>query len=140
MKKVATDPTDYLDSLDQLAQEDMKWLDGQISKIMVGQERILWEGVFWGGSEQNIIGYGAYNYDRPGGKKVEWFKIGLALQKNYISLYINAVEDGQYVTKTYEDELGKVKIGKSSVSFKSLDGVNKPQLLRLLQHAAKLMQ
>ncbi len=61
--------------------------------------------------------------------------IGIAIQKHYYSLYINAVEDNQYVVKKYKDELGKVKIGSSSVSFKKIEDINMETLKDIIDIA-----
>jgi hypothetical protein len=96
---------------------------------------VLWEGTFWGGTEQAIIGYGDYTITLSRGQKSEWFMVGLAAQKNYISIYVNAVEDGQYVAEKYRSELGKVKVGKSSISFKHLDDLDTDTLQKVLSIA-----
>jgi hypothetical protein len=135
MEKTGKDPSEYLDSLPDDRREDMKTLDRLISGVMQGHSRVMWEGVFWGGSEQTIIGYGDYVSKRARGQTVEWFMVGLALQKRYISLYVNAVEDGQYATEKYRSQLGKVKIGKSSISFERLADLNQEGLTQLLKVA-----
>lgn len=138
MEKSATDPNEFILGIPDPVRGDVARLDKEISKIMKGEERVLWTGTFWGGSEQTIIGYGDLTYEKKG-KKVEWFKIGLALQKNYISLYVNAVEDNRYLSQKYADQLGKVKVGASSISFKSLDDVNIPKLKEFLSRARVLL-
>jgi hypothetical protein len=135
MEKVKKSPDKHIDSLPECQREDLGTLDKKISAIMKGQPRVLWEGVFWGGSEQSIIGYGDISYPRSKNETVEWFMVGLAAQKNYISVYINAVTDGQYTVKKYAKKLGKVKVGSSSVSFKTLDGVNIEELLKVVKIA-----
>ncbi|WP_154661551.1 DUF1801 domain-containing protein [Bacillus ndiopicus] len=82
-----------------------------------------------------MIGYGDYTYQRSDKKQVHWFMIGIAIQKHYYSLYINAVEDNQYVVKKYKDELGKVKIGSSSVSFKKIEDINMETLKDIIDIA-----
>jgi hypothetical protein len=72
----------------------------------------MWEGVFWGGSEQRIIGYGNFSYQRSDKKQVEWFLVGLTRQKNYFSVYVNAVEGKHYLAELYGSRLGKVKTEK----------------------------
>ena len=134
MEKVKASPDAYIESLPEEVRPSIEKLDKEISKIFTGKPRVLWTGKFWGGSEQNIIGYGDLIYERRG-KRTEWFSIGLALQRNYISLYVNAVEDGKYLGQRYGKELGKVKIGASSVSFKSLDDVDMAMLRRMLKQA-----
>jgi hypothetical protein len=140
MQKVKKSPDKHIESLPEGQREDVRSLDKKISKIFTGQTRVLWEGVFWGGSEQNIIGYGDFNYKRSAKETVEWFMVGLAAQKNYISVYINAAEDGQYISKKYGDKLGKVKIGSSSVSFKKLEDVNIKELLKLVEIAKRQLK
>ena len=85
MEKTSRNVDEYLASLPEGVRGDMQALDREITEVMQGQTRKLWEGMFWGGGEQSIIGYGDYYYERPR-KTVEWFMVGLALQKNYISV------------------------------------------------------
>lgn len=139
MEKVKTSPDTFIASLADGTRESIEKLDKEIAKIMKGETRTLWKGTFWGGSEQSIIGYGDLVYDRKG-KTVNWFKIGLAVQKNYISLYVNAVEDNKYLGQTLGPDLGKVNIGASSISFKRLDDVDLPKLRELLKRAKALLK
>jgi hypothetical protein len=139
MEKVSTPPDAYITSLPDEIRSAIERLDKEIRKIFKGGERVLWKGKFWGGSEQNIIGYGDYRYDRKG-KTVEWFYVGLAVQKNYISLYVNAVENSKYLSQTYADQLGKVKVGASSISFKRLEDVDLLKLLEMLKRAKTLLK
>lgn len=117
----------------------MARLDEQISSLMSDQPKILWEGKFWGGSDQKIIGYGLYTYENSKRDTVEWFIVGLAAQKNYISIYVNATDGRSYLTEQYAGKLGKVKIGKSSISFNSIDDINLDELSNLIVDAKRLM-
>lgn len=137
MKKTRRNPTVYLASLPAGVREPMQRLDRVCSRILKGTGRRLWEGVFWGGTPQVIIGYGDFTQSRPRGKTVEWFMVGLALQKNYISLYVNAVEGGQYLTHKYKPRLGKVKIGSASISFRHLEDVDLNALTELVTTARR---
>ncbi len=133
------EPTD--DDVDaflaDLGSDDMATLDTHIADVF-GADRVLWRGIFWGGSEQAIIGYGDWTYRRPGKPDVNWFMVGLAQQKNAISVYIMAVEDGQYAVKKYADTFAsgtgaKPKVGSSVVSFKRLSDVDLEALLRVIR-------
>lgn len=128
-----TDPSAYLDSLPEEYREPMRQLDGMIAEIFEGQPRTLWEGTFWGGSEQNIIGYGVLKTGRD--QKTEWFMVGLAQQKNYISVYVNAVSGDHYVAELYRSRLGKVKVGKASISFRRIEDVDLDVLAEVLRTA-----
>jgi hypothetical protein len=135
MKKVDRSVDDYLKSLPEENKADMLQLDSEITKRMPGVEKVIWEGVFWGGSEQSIIGYGDVKCERPGKETIEWFMVGLARQKNYISVYINATEDGKYIVKKYAGQLGNVKTGSGSISIRKLSDVNFDVLMSLIEKA-----
>ena len=128
MKKNSTDIDSFLASLPDESKDDMIKLDNEISKIMKGEVRDLWGGKFWGGSEQSIIGYGDCDYTNSKKEIVKWFMVGLALQKNYISVYLST-----YNVKEHAAKLGKVKTGSSSISFKRLEDINLNELLKLVE-------
>ncbi len=135
MEKVDTPPDEFLASLPDETRGPMTELDAIITSCLPGRTRVLWEGPFWGGSDQRIIGYGTIVQPRPPGEPVEWFLVGLARQKRYFSLYINAVLDGSYLLARYADRLGTVKTGSASLSFSSLDDVDLDELKALLTQA-----
>jgi len=133
-----TPPDEHIASLPDGVREDIATLDAEIAKVMVGHERVLWEGVFWGGSQQRIIGYGSYRYRGRSGAEGEWFVVGLAAQKNYLSLYVNAAADGTSLAKLYAPRLGKVKAGSANLQFKRLSDVDQPVLLEMVGRARDL--
>ncbi len=132
-------PDEYLASIDDEAiRAQMIRLDSLVAAAMPGRCRVLWEGVFWGGTEQSIIGYGDLVQARPKGKTVEWFLVGLARQKKHFSLYVNAVDDGAYLGHQYADRLGKAKVGAANITFTRVDGVDLDALGELLDRADEL--
>ena len=139
MEITGTDPSDHIESLPDDFRGDIALLDAEITKRMPGASRVLWEGKFWGGSDQNIIGYGRFAYTNASGKDVEWFMVGLAAQKNYISMYVNAVDDDGYLLARYADRLGKVKIGSASISFDSVEDVDLDALMELVEKAGQCL-
>ena len=127
---------DYLGSIDDDdVRSVMIELDGVIAAALPGRRRVLWQGIFWGGTEQSIIGYGSVTQPRPRGEDVNWFLIGLARQKSNYSIYVNAVEDGAYLGKRYAAQLGKVKLGSASIGFKRGDDIDREGLTSLLRRA-----
>jgi hypothetical protein len=124
MRRSETDPDVFLASLPDPTRSDLERLDAVIGRAMAGHSRVLWDGKFWGGTDQHIIGYGDVTYRRPGKDDVEWFVVGLAAQKNYISIYINAADEDGYLVKKHASRLGKVKVGSAAVSFKSADDID----------------
>jgi hypothetical protein len=139
MRKSQTDPDTFIASLPDPPRSDIERVDAVIAGAMTGESRVLWEGKFWGGSEQCIIGYGDYNSERPGKPTVEWFIVGLAPQKNYLSLYINAADEDGYLVKKHASRLGKVKVGSAALNFKSADDVNLDALEELVSVARDWM-
>ncbi len=132
-----TTPDEHLAQLDD---DDMSLLDREITARMPGAARLLWEGKMWGGTDQAIIGYGHFSYKNSSGKEVEWFMVGLAQQKNYISMYVNAVSDGGYLLDEYKARLGKVKTGSASISFDSVSDVELDVLLELVERAGEQLR
>lgn len=128
----------FLTELPEPARTDMLALDALITDIFSNAPRVMWEGVFWGGTEQSIIGYGDMWQPRPKGESVHWFVVGLALQKAGISIYVNAVKDGQYIGKSYGTRLGKVKIGAASIGFRKLAALDLEVLREMLIEAKAL--
>jgi hypothetical protein len=118
MDRSTTTPDEHIASLPDGVREDIATLDSRISQVMAGQERVLWEGVFWGGSQQRIIGYGSYRYKGRSGAEGEWFVVGLAAQKNYLSLYVSGAEGGTSLAKLYAPRIGKVKAGSANLQFR----------------------
>ena len=138
MEKTDRNVDAFLEELPDDVRADMKLLDEQISTVMEGLPRSLYQGKFWGGSDQEIIGYGVQRYRRSDKQEVEWFLVGLAQQKHYLSLYISAVEDRQYLSEKYGAELGKVKVGKSSIGFKTVSDVDLDKLVKLVEKARQI--
>ena len=138
MQRTDRSVDEHIASLADDVRADIARLDEVISSVMKGHERVLWEGRFWGGSDQRIIGYGAYTYKGRSGATGEWFVIGLAAQKNYISVFVTAVDEGAYLAEAYRERLGKAKIGRSSISFKRLADIDLPVLIELITRARKV--
>lgn len=130
---------DHINSLPEGVRQDLEAVDALVADVFSGEPRVLWEGKMWGGTDQKIIGYGDFTYENSK-ETVEWFKVGLAAQKNHLSLYVNAVEDGEYLSKSYGDRLGKVKVGAASIGFKDLSAIDLGELRAMLEHARRLME
>lgn len=85
----------------------------------------------------NMLGYGSFPYKNYKKETISWPVVALANQKNYISLYVCAVEDGEYLAEKYKAKLGRVSVGKSCIRFKKLDDLNLSELKKVLQKAEK---
>lgn len=137
------EPTDksvegHLDSLPQDVRGDMVSLDALITHAMPGFDRVLWEGKFWGGSDQQIIGYGHLSTINSKGDVVDWFHVGLAVQKNHLSVYVNVTEKGEYLGARYGKRLGKVKVGAASLAFRHMKDIDADVFSEMMDRAAEL--
>lgn len=135
MERSDRDPDDFLAGLDGPFTEDLRQLDAEIAERMPGRARILWEGPMWGGTHQTIIGYGDFSYTTSRGDTVEWFMVGLAAQKDHVSVYINAADPDGYLVRKHADRLGKVTTGSAVIGFKRLEDVNLDELMAVVEEA-----
>jgi hypothetical protein len=135
VERTDRDVDGFLRGLEGRQGDDMRALDAAISERMPGRERALFEGKFWGGTDQVIVGYGHLEYTDSKGKTGEWFVVGLAAQKRHISVYVNAKDDDGYMVRRYEGRLGKAKVGASVITFSAIDDIDLPVLLELVSAA-----
>lgn len=86
----------------------------------------------WGG----MLGYGHHHYRYASGREGDTFVVGLASQKQYVSLYLQAVVDDRYVAEANADRLGKVSVGKSCVRFKKIEDLDLSVVSELVRTSA----
>jgi uncharacterized protein DUF1801 len=84
-----------------------------------------------------MIGYGPFHYRYASGREGDWFIIGLASQKQYISVYVCAVSKGKYVAERYKRQLPKANIGKSCIRFRHLEDIDLNTLKQILREGAR---
>lgn len=84
----------------------------------------------------NMLGYGEFPYVNYKKEHITWPIVALANQKNYISVYVCALDKGVYLAEKYKDELGKVSVGKSCIRFKKIADINLDTLGTVLKAAA----
>ena len=138
MRIVDTAPDAYLASLPDEHRDTLTSVDRAIQRALPSRQRVLWEGVFWGGTQQSIIGYGHIDQRNSRGDTVEWFLVGLARQKRNYSIYVNAAVNNAYLAHSYADRLGKVKLGAASIGFRRLEDLDLVVLTELVTEADNL--
>ncbi|MHD0307160.1 MULTISPECIES: DUF1801 domain-containing protein [Rhodococcus erythropolis group] len=136
MERVSEDVDEFLRRATRT--NDLVRLDEIIQEALPGEERALWRGRMWGGTEQAIVGYRSISQPRPRGDDVEWFLVGLAEQKRHLSVYVNAVEEGVYLVQSRTSRLGRVKVGAAAVTFRSVTDLHLPEFRSLLIRAGQL--
>ena len=82
----------------------------------------------------NMPGYGGRSSIRTIRKKFfDWPVIGLASQKNYISVYVCAIDGGEYIAEKNKKDLGKVSVGRSYLVCKKIEDLNLKTFAKVLK-------
>ncbi|MBM3785287.1 MAG: DUF1801 domain-containing protein [Acidobacteria bacterium] len=103
--------SDYFAALTEPRKTELETLDALIRKRGPRLERFIQNG---------FLGYGRWRY-KP---DADWFHLGLASNKNYISLYVCTSDAKGMIAEQYRERLPKASIGKSCVRFKRLGDVD----------------
>lgn len=127
----AATPEDYIAQIDEPRRSDIQQLHQLIRQTVPDLKPFIIAG---------MIGYGPYHYKYASGREGDTAIISLASQKNYISLYVCATADGQYVAESYKEKLPKANIGKSCIRFKQLADIEVKVLKEVLKKGAAAMK
>jgi hypothetical protein len=132
---------DYLD-FDPKRKSDLQKLDKLIRRSAPQLKRYFHRGTPAGepGMRFKMIGYGKFQYAARNGQLVDWPAVGVALQKNYISVYLSVVKDGASLTKSYSGRLGEARVGRNNFSFKTYEGLNLRLLTSLFAEVGKIFE
>lgn len=131
----------YLD-FDPARKSDLLQLHDLIRKAAPGLRRYFHKGTPAGeaGMRMKMIGYGKFRYAIKSGKTTEWPVIGVALQKNYISVYVAVRKDGRPIVQTYAGKLGELRSGHNNFSFERYDDLNVGELSSLFTDVARIFE
>ncbi|MBK9180371.1 MAG: DUF1801 domain-containing protein [Acidimicrobiales bacterium] len=88
---------------------------------------------------KGMIGYGSHHHRYASGREVDWFVIGLANRKRYVSLQLCAVEGGAHLAEANAHRLGRVSVGRSCVRFSTLEDIDLAVVAELARRAADLV-
>ena len=124
----ASTPAEYMAQLEEPRRAEVAALDALVRKMAPKLEPFIAMG---------MLAYGPWHYKYASGREGDWFRIGLASNKNYISLYVCATDDQGYLAERYKEALPKASIGKSCVRFKRLGDLDPVALKRLIKEGAK---
>ena len=124
----ATTHDEYIERLDEPRRADVRALHELIRATVPELEPTM---------EFGLLGYGKYHYRYATGREGDSTVVGLASNKNYISLYVQGGPPEQgYVAQRYADRLPKASVGRSCIRFKRLSDVDTGVLAQLLRVAA----
>lgn len=121
--------TEYISLIEEPRRSDVKNLHKMITKLIPKAKAKLWG---------SVIGYDSFHYKSKSGREGEWFPVGLASQKGYISIYLCAVENGTYIAERHKKDFPKASIGKSCIRFKKSEDIDLKLLGQLIKKAAKI--
>lgn len=90
------------------------------------------------GMRMKMIGYGRFEYAIKSGKTTSWPVIGVALQKNYVSVYVAVTRGGKPLVSCYAAELGALRNGNNNFSFEQFSDLKQPAVASLFAEAAAI--
>lgn len=125
----AKTPEEYLNKLVEPRKTEVKKIHDFIRKTLPNQKPYI---------EYGMIGYGKFHYKSRSGREGDWALVGLASQKNYISIYACASDGNEYVAEKYKRLLPKVNIGKSCIRVSKIENLDFKVLEKLLKETEKL--
>ena len=124
----ATTVKEYFEMLTEERREPMNFLHNFIQKIAPSLKPHF---------AYNMIGYGSFKWKNYKKEIINWPTVSLASQKNYMSVYICAVDNGEYLAEKHKAELGEVNVGKSCIRFKKISDLNLKTLEKVIKLAEK---
>lgn len=132
---------DYLD-FDLKRRSDLRKLDMLIIRSAPGLKRYFHSGTPAGepGMRFKMIGYGKFQYVARNGQYVDWPAVGVALQKNYISVYLSVIKDGASLIQLYSGKLSQLKLVRNHFSFRTYEDLDVRLLASLFAEAEQIFQ
>ena len=125
----AGNPAEYIAQLAEPRRSEVAALDALIRKTAPKLAPFIHSG---------MLAYGPWRFKYPSGREGDWFRIGVASNKNYISLYICATDEKGYIAERYKQQLPKANIGRSCVRFNRLSDLDQAALKKMIREGAKL--
>ena len=131
----------YLD-FDPTRKPDLEKLDAVMRKTAPTLKRHFHQGTPAGdaGMRMKMIGYGKFRYAIKSGKTTSWPVVGVALQRNYISVYLSITKDGTPIAQSYAGRLGELRMGRNNFSFEKFENLKIKALSSLLAEAANIFE
>ena len=125
--KVST-PAQYLAKLKEPRKSDVAALDRVIRKTAKLEPFI----------QAGMLAYGHCRLRYASGHEVDWFRIGVASNASYISLYVSAPDGKGDIAKLYKKALPKAKIGRCCVRFKRFSDLDEAALKKMIHECANI--
>lgn len=130
---------EYIASQDEAKGSDMRVLQQLILQTMPGCRLWYLDGRDEKGkivSNPNI-GYGLRTIQYADGKTREFYQIGLSANTTGISVYIMGIDDKQYLTQTFGNQIGKASVTGYCIKFKTVKDINIDVLAAAIRYGAE---
>ena len=124
---VSVSPDEYIDSLDEARQSDMRAIDDLIQSVAPQLDRQF---------ERGMIVYGGYRYRRADGSEGYWYPVALSGQKRFTALYVMGEDERGYLAEMYRDQLPRTDTGRNCVRFANLADVDLEVIAALVKEGA----
>ncbi|MBS7786325.1 DUF1801 domain-containing protein [Flavobacterium sp. CYK-55] len=116
----------YIAAQSELKQNDLRILHELI--LQINPDALLW---FLDGTNDQgkvvsnpNIGYGSYEIQYANGKTRTFYQVGLSANTAGISVYIMGIDDKNYLTNNFADQIGKASVSGYCIKFKSLKDID----------------
>lgn len=130
----------YIAGQPEAKRNDMAALHARIQQIMPGCRLWFLDGRNDEGkivSNPNI-GYGFQTIAYAGGKRRDFYRIGLSANTSGISVYILGIADKKYLAETYGGTVGKASVTGYCIKFKALKDIDLDVLETAIRYGAEL--
>jgi hypothetical protein len=119
---IAATPEAYVAGLESPRREDIGRLHERIRTLAPTLDASAAEG---------MLTYGRYTYKSRSGRAGEWYPLGIASNKAYISMYASPLDLELYVAR-----LPRANLGRGCIRFKRLDDLDPDVLDDVIRAAA----
>ena len=142
MFQVKADSLENYLGFDPARKSDLVRMHELIRKAAPNLKRYFHRGTPAGeaGMRMKMIGYGKFRYAIKSGKSTEWPVIGVALQKNYISVYVTVTRQGAPIVSRYAGKLGELRMGGNNFSFERFDDLKQDAVSTLFAEVAGIFK
>ena len=141
MFRVGADSVAEYFRFDPSRRGELQKLDAVIRRAAPNLKRFFHPGTPKGqpGMRLKMIGYGRFHYTGKTGRTIEWPVIGVALQKNYISVYVSLTRNGRPLVAQYAARLSALKVSRYTFTFENFGALNAKAVQLLFRDVGALV-
>lgn len=119
----AASPEEYIGALEEPRHSDIAKLHERIRELTPAMRSYI---------DAGMLAYGRYEYRYASGRTGDWFCLGLASNKAYISLYAPTLDLQPFV-----ERLPKANLGRGCIRFKRLADVDLDVIDEVIRDSAR---